>query len=73
MDNNSKFKAWEWLIIIWTLLSGLAFFLEFWDGPLADMIDTPWFRLNQLVAALAFFVVTSLRVRREKQESKQFP
>lgn len=72
MVNNRKFRAWEWLIVVWTFLSGMAFLLKFLDTPLASLIDTPWFRLNHAVSLGAFLVMMHLRGRREKQESEQF-
>lgn len=70
MANNRKFKTWEVLIVVWTFLSGMAFWLKLLDSPLANLIDTPWFRLNLLVTSWVFFVMMYLRVRREKEEGQ---
>ncbi|MDX2066922.1 MAG: hypothetical protein SFV55_00785 [Haliscomenobacter sp.] len=70
MANNHKFRTWEWLIVVLTFLSGMAFLLKLLDSPLADLVDTPWYWLNLLVTACMFFVMMYLRVRREKQEAK---
>ena len=72
MRNNHKFRTWEWLIVVWMFLSGLAHLLKLLDDPFVNLIDTHWFRLNQLLTGLAFLVMMHLRGRREKQESEQF-